>query len=278
VVTDHGVFAREQRLRASHERSTPFARHFSIAFSELLHRTAYAFADTVVGTSKFNRRWQIQLGADPERVRTIHNGVDADHFAPSRPQSRWRRRRPTVVAACAVSPLKDVETLIRAAEVSRREIPAVRYLIRGSLESDRRYLDRCRVLVRQLGLGGSVRFLGEHPGGPGVYADADVAALSSLTESLPFSVLEPMSCGLPVVATDAGGVSEVLEDCGSIVPPRDPEAFGEAVVRILRNDALRADLGRKARARIADRFSSTQTSQSYAGLYKSLLASPGRTP
>src|SRR5205085_2381650 len=112
-----------------------------------------------------------------------------------------RVARPTVVAAARVFPLKDLETMIRAAEVARREIPDVHFVVYGSLDADVPYVEGCRALVAELGLEATFEFGGFHPKPAEVYVEGDISALSSISEGFPFTVLESMACARPVVAT-----------------------------------------------------------------------------
>ncbi len=99
----------------------------------------------------YNRGWEERYGAPPERVRTIHNGVDPELFTP-RPKPASTRGVPTVVAAARIMPVKDIETMIRSAAVARRSIPEVRFVVYGATDVDRDYHTRCRALVAELGL------------------------------------------------------------------------------------------------------------------------------
>ncbi len=81
-----------------------------------------------------------------------------------------------------------------------------------------------------------------------------------------------MACGRPVVATDVGGVREALEGAGLIVPPRDEEALGEAVVRLLRDDDLRLSLGRRGRGQVLAHFRTSRAIDAYRRVYQEVLA------
>ncbi len=120
----------------------------------------------------------------------------------------------------------------------------------GELAEDvRREIDR-------LGAADRVRWF-EFRGGVGRYLAAlDVFALSSAWEAFPLSVLEAMSCGLPVVATDVGGVGEAVSDgvSGRLVAPGDTEAFAAALEELLGDASLRATMGERGRADYERRY------------------------
>jgi len=102
------------------------------------------------------------------------------------------------------------------------------------------------------------------------YHAAAVVVLTSVSEAFPYSVLEAMSCGKAVVATDVGGVREALEKNGALVPPRDPDALAAEVRKLLDSPMLRTSLGEKARATIIEKFRVDHTIVKYLDLYNEL--------
>ena len=162
--------------------------------------------------------------------------------------------------------------MIRAAAVVRAELPEVAFLVYGSLDADPAYVERCRALIAELDLEHAYTFAGHHSKPAELYAEGDVTALSSISEAFPYTVLESMSCARPVVATDVGGVREALEGFGIVVPPRDHEMFGQARLLLLRDPALRAQLGRQAREAVLARYRVGGSVDAYRGLYRRLLA------
>ncbi|HET7566786.1 MAG TPA: GT4 family glycosyltransferase PelF [Gaiellaceae bacterium] len=270
VVTDHGVSIRERYLAVSATEMSAYGKRLLIAVGALLSRLAYTHAACVAPVANYNRRWEERYGATPERTRTIYNGVDPNLFVP-RPKPESTAGRPTVVAAARVMPVKDVETMIEAAAVARREIPDVRFLVYGATDVDLAYTERCRALVASLGLEDTFVFAGFHARPAELYAEGDISILSSISEGFPYTVLESMACGRPVAATDVGGVREALEGAGIVVPPRDPEALGQAVVRLLREDDLRLALGRRGREEVLARFRTARSVEHYRSLYEELM-------
>jgi polysaccharide biosynthesis protein PelF len=270
IVTEHGVWVRERYIAISAGDFSPFAKRFLMELSRYVARVNYACADIVSPVTNFNRRWELPYGIDPERIVTVVNGVDPALFTP-RPKPAGRAGRPTVVAAARVFPLKDMETMIRSAAVARREIPDVHYLVYGSLDADVPYVARCRALIAELELEGTFEFAGHHSKPAELYAEGDVCALSSISEAFPYTVLEAMACARPVIATDVGGVKEALDGFGIVVAPRDHEALGQAAVTLLRDDLLRAQMGRQAREAVLARYRISSCVNGYRGLYERAL-------
>jgi len=269
LVTDHGVWIRERYIAASAGEYSFFAKRFLMSLSSFISRANYLYADVVSPVTNFNRRWEIPYGVAAEKIEAIYNGVDPDLFVPA-PKPPHRSQRPVVVAAARIFPLKDIETMIRSAAVVRERIPDVHYLVHGSLDADVPYVEKCRALIAELGLVQTFELAGHHDRPAEVYTEGDLTALSSISEAFPYTVLESMSCGRPVVATDVGGVREALEGFGIIVPPRDPEAFGQAVIELLENPGFRFELGRRAREEVLAKYRISFSLEAYRELYHRL--------
>lgn len=203
-------------------------------------------------------------------VRTIYNGVDTERFVPGeKPENR--RGRPTCVALARVFPLKDVLTMIRSCAVVKEQLPDVLYIVYGSLKADPPYVQKCRDLIAELGLEDNFDLAGYHSQPHQAFWEGDISVLSSISEGFPFTVLESMAAGVPVVGTDVGGCKEAIgmgpDACGIVVPPQDPQAFGEGVLKMLTDDALRAEMARKGRDRIVRLFKTSTSVDAYRESY-----------
>lgn len=273
LVTEHGVWVRERYIAISTGPFTSFSKRFLMGLSRYLARVNYRLADVVSPVTNFNRRWEVPYGAPEDNVITVVNGVDPALFKPA-DKPPVTAGRPVAVAAARVFPLKDIETMIRAAEVTRRTVPDVEYRVYGSLDADPPYVERCRALIAELGLEETFNFAGHHSKPAELYNEGDISVLSSISEGFPYTVLESMACARPVVATDVGGVREALEGFGILVPPRDHEAFGEAVATLLLDPPLRSRLGRQAREAVLARFRTSHSVGGYRELYTRILGDP----
>ena len=182
------------------------------------------------------------------RFRVVPNTVDTSVFHPVGPRRPGGSPARLVNVALHVE-VKGLDLLLRAfaSVAARRPETALELVGHGPLTAD---LER---LASELGIAESVRFAG--PATPEEVAErlraSDVLVLSSHNENMPLSVLEALCCGLPVVATDVGGVSEAVGDDGAIVPSGDLEALGRAIEDIgSRLDQFDADdIARRAAAR-----------------------------
>lgn len=176
---------------------------------------------------------------------------------------------PIVVTAAQLRPEKALEVMIEAqAEVARR-VPGAILLIIG----DGSCRERLEHHTRTLGLEPSVRFLGRRNDVDEILAQCEVCAMSSDWEGMPLFALETMAAGLPMVATNVGGMPEVVDDgrTGLLVPPQDPPALAKALVRVLGDKALAQRLGAANALRLPPYRMETVAGQ-FANLYDELLA------
>jgi glycosyltransferase involved in cell wall biosynthesis len=190
------------------------------------------------------------------RVRVVHNGVDVRSVAVDQPDPRvaaLRSRGPLVCTVCQLRPGKGMETLIDAWPAVATAQPGVQLAIagdgvlRGALE--RR--------AQALGVADSVHFLGECPDPLAFVRGADVFVLASWFEAFPYVILEAMALGLPIVASDVGGVAEAIahRQNGLLVPARQPAALSSVLTELLANPELRGRLGGAALQTVRHRFS-----------------------
>jgi polysaccharide biosynthesis protein PelF len=275
VVTEHGIFVREQYMHISQEKAySPFAKRFLIQFSNLVCKLVYAAADVISPVCDYNKRWETRFGADEAKIERIYNSVDTEFFRPH-PKPPETERVPTVVAATRVFPLKDLETMIRAAAVVRDRIPSVRFIVFGATTDEPEYFARCQALVEKLRLTRNFTFAGLCERSHRIYTTGDISVISSVSEAFPFAVIESMACGRPVVATDVGGIREVLEGgtepLGVIVPPRNPEALGAGIIQLLTDERLRKHLGEKAREEVVKKYHKEFFTNAYLQVYRRLL-------
>lgn len=266
IVTEHGVYLREQNLFLSRFRRLFFCKQFLLNLIAAVVRANYFHADVVAPVCHYNTRWELAHGTPQHKIRVIYNGVNPDEFS-SGPRTD---RVPHVIATVRIDPLKDIETFLRVAARVRETHPEARFTIFGSI-GDREYYDKCLALRRELGLVDAVAMgtvLKDTKAVVAAYRDADVVLLTSISEAFPYSVIEAMSCERAVVASDVGGVGEALEECGMLVRPRDVDGFATAVRQLLDDPALRSRMGRRARGRVLEEFRLDSSINAYLELYR----------
>lgn len=270
LLSEHGIYLRECYLREHGSSNSLFGKLLKLGFARRMTEVAYSLADVIAPCCDYNHRWERKVGADEDRIRTAYYGLDVDEY---KPRHRVPNEAPIVVWAGRIDPLKDVETLLRAAAVVRASCPDVRFRLYGSAEPGTEwYADRCRALHVQLGLGDAVTFEGYAESTPDIFAPADLVVLSSISEGFPFSILEAMLCGKAVVATSVGGICEqITPDCGRTVPPRDPQALGAAILDLIGDMKMCAALGAAARERAASHFSVERFRAIHRSIYREVM-------
>jgi glycosyltransferase involved in cell wall biosynthesis len=233
-------------------------------------------ADKIIAISEATKQYVLRLGAKPSKITVIYNGVDVDRFKiipNKREEMRKRlgiRRDAQVVLTVRRMVYKNgVDTLLDCANHAVKKNPKLVFVAVGKGPD----LESVRAQVKQLGLEANFRLAGfvSDEDLPLYYNLADLFVLPSKSgEGLPLVAMEAMACGLPVVATDVGGVKEILPpEYGRLVPPNQPEALSEAVL-----DFAEADFGaRKAElhAMVEKRFSWDVNVQRLKELYEELI-------
>ena len=219
----------------------------------------------------FERRRAVPFG----RMKVVHNGIDVKKYSYSSAE-RVRIRTELglgeadslVLAVGRLLPPKDYPCLIRAAAaLLERQIDAVVVVVgEGPLRN------QLVSMMQAEGLGVSqFRLLGLRRDIPSLMSAADVFVLPSAWEGFGLVVAEAMSCERVVVATDCGGVAEVVNDCGFLVRPRDAEGLADALQEALtlsREDKVA--LGSRARARICEHFSIESTVEKWMDVYNEM--------
>ncbi|MFI5906406.1 GT4 family glycosyltransferase PelF [Dactylosporangium sp. NPDC051541] len=267
MMTEHGVYLRERYLAAGTQ--TPGVKTALLRFHRALARLAYWEADLITPVSGFNARWAVRHGADPAKLAVIGNGVDPDRFPPltTEPDA------PVISWVGRVDPLKDLETLIRALAIVRESIPDARLHLAGPVPAgNESYAADCRAVAAGLGLTGAVTWAGPCRTSRDAFAAGQVAALSSISEGMPYTVLEAMMCGRPTVSTDVGGVAEAVGNAGLVVPPRDPAAFAAACVAFLSSAQFRATIGHAGRERALSEYTLDRCLSAYRQRYVSFTS------
>jgi polysaccharide biosynthesis protein PelF len=268
LLTEHGVYLRERYLSYKPGSLSQPARAIVLRFFKLLTQVAYEHADLVAPVCRYNRLWEVANGTSPARIRPVHNGIDPSEF----PVAETEPTAPTIVWVGRVDPLKDVETLLRAFAHIRTRVPECRLRLFGPMpEGGDDYFHKCVKLSAQLGLNdGAATFEGPITPPAEAYQAGHLFVLTSISEGFPYVVIEAMASGLPVVATDVGGVAEAVGEAGVLVPPRDSSAVARACVRLLARTDERKALGAAARARVLQHFTTAHCFGTYRSLYEEL--------
>ena len=162
--------------------------------------------------------------------------------------------------------------MIKSCEVAKRQIPNIQYLVYGDNNAVPEYTAECERLIEELDLRENFKLAGYHDKPSELFCEGDISILTSISEGFPYTVLESMSCGIPVVATDVGGVTEALDNsCGYICKPKDAEDIGNRVVELLNNKELREQMGINARKKVIDNFTIGKFINAYEEVYERVV-------
>jgi glycosyltransferase involved in cell wall biosynthesis len=131
-----------------------------------------------------------------------------------------------------IFPLKGQLDLIKAAVIVRDKIPDVEFRFYGKA-SDENYFAQCQAVVDKHNLESTINFAGFTSEPWRAYSEADVVAMSSISEGFPFAIIEAMLSGATIVSTDVGGVREAIADTGLMVRAGEPEQMAEAILKLL---------------------------------------------
>jgi glycosyltransferase involved in cell wall biosynthesis len=227
------------------------ARFHQVGY-RLVERALSPFATRVLCVCDAEARYAAQVGSR-HRIRVVHNGIDPPAEVEPDPElSAVRGRGQVVTAVTGLRPGKGNETLVRAFAPIAAARPDVSLVIAGggperpTVEAE----------IAAAGLQGRVRVPGDVPDVYALLAASDIFVGPSWAESFPYSVLQAMALGLPILATDVGGVAEAIEDgrTGLLVPPRDEAALQRRLATLLDDRKMAASLGDAARTRQRERF------------------------
>lgn len=252
-----------------------------------LRRWMAPFIDRYVAVSEDLQHWLVErAGIRRSKVAYIANGIELAAFdvrltAPPSRRLLTDFAPPGSVLLGNVARLdkvKDQASLLAALALLGNETDQPCRLIIAGEGSQRTALEQ---QIDQLGLGETVRLLGDRQDVPALLAECDVFVLSSIAEGMPVTLMEAMAAGLPVVATDVGGVASVVEDgvTGTLVPAGDVRAMADALKTYAADATLRRRHGDAGYARAAHHFSLDAMVADYVALYDALLQGPtGRAP
>jgi polysaccharide biosynthesis protein PelF len=264
ILSEHGVYLREVYLSLSRSPYSEGCRRFLMNFYHAVARVNYHSADRITTLGRFNSRWQQRFGADPERMVFTPNGVDPARFRPEGP----RAARPTVLTLARIYPLKGIDVLMEAAALVAPHVPGLRVRVLGET-ADAAYMAKCQEIVRRHKLENCVEF-GQTSQAELEYRSAHVYCLPSISEAMPFVVLEAMLSGCPVVATNVGNVADMLEGTGLLAQPNDPASLAQQLLRLLAGpqaEADRAYYAERALARAQNMFTLERAMRKFDQLY-----------
>ena len=252
---------------------TVYSHHnIRLNFPAVLFRLFDRFVDRYVAICRACEAMLRQRVSRP--VRLVYNGVPPG-FA-GEPRSAARLGRPTVLSLGALTGQKDYPTLVRAAASCVPRFAAAGRSISFRIAGSGAAQEAIERTIAETGMEGHVELLGTRSDIPRLMAEADLLVNSSRYEGFPLVLIEASLSALPIVATDVGGNSEIVEDgaSGRLVPPGRPDLLAERIWEVLADDESYAAFSAEARAR-AERFTLERCVDDHLRLYEEISVRRG---
>ncbi|HCD37789.1 MAG TPA: hypothetical protein DEQ77_03525 [Candidatus Omnitrophica bacterium] len=237
---------------------TPFITTCHGYYSRHLFTQVMGWGDCVIVPSQVIGRHMIDDFQVPvERIRLIPRSVDIQQFTFNPPEKKSHTE--FIIAIIArITPLKGHRYFIEAIQKVYRTLPTIKVWVVGSAPKNKmHYKEDLELLTKRLGLSQVVEFLGARRDIPEILSKVNLMVMATTVhEAFGRVILEAQASGVPVVATKVGGVVDIIEDGvnGVLVPPGDPEGMAEAILKVLKDNALSAALAQNARVKILSQF------------------------
>ncbi len=233
-------------------------------------------AKKIITISRATKNYVLSLGADPEKIEVVYNGVDLERFkffpeAGIKIREKLGIPQDAVVAATVrrIVYKNGIDTLLESAKIAVENNAKLVYLVVGEGPD----FNDFRSKVAQLGIERNVILTGfvSDEDLPLYYNAADFFILPSKSgEGLPLVGLESMACGLPLLATDVGGIGEIMmQDYGELIPPNDPKAMAVAALDFANKDP--AKLKEKLRKVIIEKYSWDKNVEKLTSIYEEII-------
>ncbi|PLV55723.1 GT4 family glycosyltransferase PelF [Thermotoga sp. SG1] len=273
IITEHGIYHREREREIIISKWLPEDyKPMWINLFRAISMLAYNVCDSLTTLFKKNQLFQLELGANPEKMTIIPNGVDVDKFdIPKEKHEGF-----IVGFVGRVTRIKDVKTAIRSIRIVKDVLKdeKIKFLIIGPTDEEQDYYEECKKLAKNLFLEDTVEFLGPQNVRE-YYPKLDVLLLSSVSEGQPLVILEAMAAGVPIVATDVGACKEIVYDeegqCGIIVPPKNHMIMAKAILKLFEDKEMREVFSENAKKNVRKKYRLDLMIQNYKNLYLHLL-------
>jgi glycosyltransferase involved in cell wall biosynthesis len=241
----------------------------------LICRVLARFTDLSISVSQGVKDYLLQeIGLDPAKIRVVANGVDVAAIDAARPGPEVRRELGLPEEATVIGLVARLDHWGKGHKelfTAMAQIRA-RHSVHALIVGGGRRIDEVRALAASLGLAGEVHFLGQRQDVPDLLNAMDIFVLPSYSEGVSLALLEAMAAGLPVIATEVGGLPEVVTDgqTGLLIPPRDAAALAGALTRLLGDPDCARRLGANARDQVREHYSLDRLGREINAIYEEL--------
>jgi lipopolysaccharide heptosyltransferase II len=229
----------------------------------------------IVASQVIGRHMIDDFGVNAEKIRYIPRGVDLNFFKYN-PSFLRKRSNFTIAVIGRLTPIKGHIYFLKAIARIVRTIPKVKVLIIGEPSPGKQgYKSELKLLIRQLGLSNYVEFLGRRSDLPQLLTDIDVVVVPSIVkEAFGRVIIESQAVGVPVIASDIGGISEVIDndETGFLVPARDVEALANKIIEVKQDKKKAIGVVKKARQKIEKIYNLDQMTAKTIEVYKEVFS------
>lgn len=256
-----------------------FTRHLLKPIrSTFFHKWLFKKVDKVIAVSNaVKESLLIQNLLPPERIITIYNGIDVNRFASAsgtiRKELGFDKNLKLIGIIGQISPHKGSDLFITSAALVSKQYPNTRFLLVGDDFQNGKYIEELKQLSHNLGIGDQVFFLGQRTGIPEIMKDLDIFVLTSKNESFGLVITEAMAAGLPVIAINAGGAIEIVQNnkTGLLVDPDQPASLANAIGILLENQYLAQAFGEAGQKRAFEKFDLERMVEEIIAVFKMIL-------
>lgn len=290
MLTEHGIYTNERRIEITAASWLNDQKAMSLNITRPSYvrdlkdywidtfsgysQLCYQACNTIITLFEGNQKFQIEDGADPEKLMVIPNGIDVEKYSNIKKETG---RPPTVALIGRVVSIKDVKTFIRALEKSVEIIPSLKAFILGPTDEEEEYYEECVELAGILGLQDSLVFTGKVKVEE-FFPKIDLIVLTSVSEAQPLVILEAGAAGIPFVATDVGSCRELAFGRSDEVPPlgqggeicrlSNAEEVANGICKLLLNEKLYQSYSRTLEQRIRAYYNDEDQRAAYATIYE----------
>jgi glycosyltransferase involved in cell wall biosynthesis len=230
-------------------------------------RLTFAAADKILCYTETEKKELVDLGIKSEKIDVIHNGIDADRFVPAK-ESCFDKKKLLWVGRYAKG--KGLDYLIEAFGILKKRHTTATLTMVGKGPDKDHIVQK----IRDMNLEKSIIMKDFVPNSEIVdmYQNSSVFVLPSLKEGVPRTILEAMSCGIPVVCSRLPQLVDIVDGSGLLVPVKDSKALEDAVSKVLSDSSLAEKLRKSGRKNVVDNYSWKDTVKKTTTLYKKLIS------
>lgn len=254
VITNHGL------------NSQTAPEWFQKLYTSIGARLTLAAADKILCYTETEKQELIDLGVKPEKIEVIHNGIDTDLFVPAK-EPCFDKKKLLWVGRYAKG--KGLEYLIDAFSILKNRHPDVTLTLIGNGPEKDHIIQR----INDLNLQNSITMKDFVPNSEivNMYQNSSVFVLPSLEEGVPRTILEAMSCGIPVVCSQLPQLIDIVDGGGLLAPVKDSKALADTISKVLLDSSLAEEFRKNGRRNIVENYSWKDTVKKTISLYKTLV-------